>query len=33
VIALSDHKIVIKDPERLRELAQPQTTCLDEKLF
>ncbi len=33
VIALSDHKIVIRDPERLRELAQPQTTCLDEKLF
>lgn len=33
VIALSDHKIVIKDPERLRELAEPQTTCLDEKLF
>jgi len=33
VIALSDHKIAIKDVERLRELAQPQTTCLDEKLF
>jgi CRP-like cAMP-binding protein len=33
VIALSDHKIVITDPERLREFAQPQTTCLDEKLF
>lgn len=33
VIALSNHKIVIKDPERLRELAEPQTTCLDEKLF
>lgn len=33
VIALSDHKIVITDPEQLRELAEPQTTCLDEKLF
>lgn len=33
VIALSDHKIVIKNPEKLRELAEPPTTCLDEKLF
>lgn len=33
LIALSDHKIVITDPERLRELAQPETTCLSEKLF
>lgn len=33
LIALSNHKIVIKDPEQLRELAEPQTTCLDEKLF
>lgn len=33
LIALRDHTIVIKDPERLRELAEPQTTCLSEKLF
>ncbi len=33
VIALSDHTIVITAPERLKELAEPRTTCLDEKLF
>ncbi len=33
LIALSDHKIVITEPERLRERAEPQTTCLSEKLF
>lgn len=33
LIALSDHKIVITAPKRLQELAEPKTTCLDEKLF
>ncbi len=33
VIALSDHTIVITAPEKLKELAEPRTTCLDEKLF
>ncbi|MCS7198522.1 MAG: Crp/Fnr family transcriptional regulator [Candidatus Bipolaricaulota bacterium] len=33
LIALSTHKIVIKEPKRLREIAEPQTTCLSEHLF
>lgn len=33
LLSFEGHKIVIKDPEKLRERAEPHTTCLDEKLF
>ncbi len=33
LIAFREQKLIIKDLARLRELAEPQTTCLEEKLF
>jgi len=33
LIAFREHKLIIKDLARLHKLAEPQTTCLEEKLF
>jgi CRP/FNR family transcriptional regulator len=33
LISVKDHQIIIKDPENLKELVEPQTTCSEEKLF
>lgn len=33
LIIYEGHKIVVRDPKQLEEQAQPETTCLSEKLF